>query len=84
MRKIKFFRNRRIIKKINGQKINFISAEDLVLSKLIWYKEGQGAKQIEDIKSILKIAQPDLSYIKSWAKKQSTSEIWEDILENNK
>lgn len=72
---------RAIVKKIDGQKVNFISAEDLVLSKLIWYKEGQGAKQLEDIKSLLEIAKPDLNYIKNWAKKQSTIKILEEIIE---
>ena len=71
-----------VMKKINGQKVIFISPEDLVLSKLIWYKEGQGAKQLEDIKSILKIAKPDLNYIKDWAERQSTAEILEKILKN--
>jgi len=71
---------RAVVKKINGQKVNFISAEDLVLSKLIWYKEGQGAKQLEDIKSLLEIAKPDLKYIKNWARRQSTTEILEKIL----
>jgi len=73
---------RAIIKVIDGQKVNFISSEDLILSKLIWYKEGQGAKQLEDIKSILDIAKPDLNYIKNWAERQSTMEILEDILKN--
>lgn len=71
---------RAVIKKINGQAVRFISPEDLILSKLIWYKEGQGAKQLEDIKSVLEIAKPDLNYIKGWAKKQSTIEILNDIL----
>jgi len=69
-----------VVKKINGQKVNFISAEDLVLSKLIWYKEGQGAKQLEDIRSLLEIAKPDLNYIKKWARQQSTAGILEEIL----
>src|SRR3989344_2513764 len=73
---------RRIVKKINGQKVNFISPEDLILSKLIWHKEGQGAKQIEDVKSILEIAKPNLSYIKKWAEQQETIDILEDILKN--
>jgi len=75
---------RAIVKKIDGQKINFISAENLILSKLIWYKEGQGARQLEDIKSILKIAKPDLNYIRNWAEKQSTIEILEEILKYDK
>lgn len=68
-----------VIKKINNQKIKFISPEDLILSKLIWYKEGQGTKQLEDIKSILEISKPNLNYIKTWARKQSTIKILEDI-----
>jgi len=73
---------RAIVKKINGQEVNFISAEDLILSKLIWYKKGQGAKQLEDIKSLLGIAKPDLNYIKEWARKQSIAGILEEILKN--
>lgn len=72
-----------IVKEINGQKVNFISPEDLILNKLIWYKEGQGAKQLEDIESILDIAKPDLSYIKDLAKKQSTIGILNNLLEKN-
>lgn len=75
---------RSIIKKIQNQKVNFISPEDLILSKLIWYKEGQGAKQLEDIKSILNIAKPNISYIKKWAKKTSTFAILEKIISDLK
>ena len=71
-----------IVEIIDGQKINFISPEDLILSKLIWYKEGQGAKQLEDIKSILEISKPNINYIKRWAIQESTIEIFEEILEN--
>ena len=71
---------RAIVEIIDGQKINFISPEDLILSKLIWYKEGQGAKQLEDIKSILEISKPDINYIKRWAIQESTTEIFEEIL----
>ncbi len=71
---------RAVVKKIDGQKIIFISPEDLILSKLIWYKEGQGAKQLEDIKSILEISKPDLNYIKKWAKKNSTIKIFNQTL----
>ena len=50
----------------------------------VFVKEGedvrQGAKQIEDIRSILKIAKPNLNYIRGWAKKSSTTEILEEII----
>jgi hypothetical protein len=56
---------RGIVKRIDGQKVKFISPEDLILSKLLWYKESQSALQIEDIKSILKISKVDLKYFDS-------------------
>jgi len=71
---------RAIVKRIDGQQVNFISPEDLILNKLSWYKKGQGAKQLEDIKSILRIAKPDLNYIKFKATQNSTREILDEIL----
>ncbi len=74
---------RKIIKRINSQKINFISPEDLILVKLSWYRENGSQKQLEDIKSILDISKVDLSYIKKWARQQSTITILDKILKNN-
>ena len=74
---------RKIIKRINSQKINFISPEDLILVKLSWYRESGSQKQLEDIKSILDISKVDLSYIKKWARQQSTITILDKILKNN-
>jgi len=71
-----------VIKNINGQKVKFIPPEDLILSKLVWYKEGQSAKQLEDIKLILETFKSDLNYIKNWAEKQSTIKILNKILKN--
>jgi len=71
---------RGIVKKINGQKVVFISPEDLILSKLIWYKESESSRHLEDVESILEIARPDLNYIKKWAKKGSTYKILTEII----
>ncbi|OGD30854.1 hypothetical protein A2833_01110 [Candidatus Azambacteria bacterium RIFCSPHIGHO2_01_FULL_44_55] len=72
---------RRVIKKIDGRDIYFISPEDLILSKLLRHKESQSFKQLEDIESVLKIQKKlDLGYIKKWAKKQSTVKIFESLL----
>lgn len=43
-----------------------VSAEDLILSKLIWIQQLQSEKQIEDIKNLLENETIDLSYIKKW------------------
>lgn len=72
---------RRVLKKILGKNVYFISPEDLILSKLIWYNKSQSARQLEDIESVLKIQKKlDLRYIKKWAKEQSTIKIFNGLL----
>jgi hypothetical protein len=73
---------RAIAKKIDKQKIFFVSPEDLILSKLFWYKESQSSKHLEDIKTILNNSKLklDQNYLKNWAKKQSTIKILEKML----
>lgn len=69
------------VKKINGQQVRFISPEDLILSKLIWYKNSNSERQLEDIKSVLKVQKKlDTKYLKKWAQVQSTLEILESLL----
>lgn len=72
---------RAILKKIDSQKIFFVSPEDLILSKLIWYKESESSKHLEDIKTILNIQKSKLNtnYVKNWAEKQSTIGVLEEI-----
>lgn len=72
---------RKIAKQIKDQTIYFTSPEDLILAKLLWYKESQSTRQLEDIESILRIQKElDRQYLKKWAKTHSTSEILESIL----
>lgn len=70
------FENRKS-KKINGQKVFFASAEDLILSKLQWYKLSASERHIDDIKSVFKISGKKLNkkYLHYWIKKLSLSEI---------
>ncbi len=69
------------VKKISNQAVKFISAEDLILSKLLWYKNSHSERQIDDIKSVLKIQNKlDLKYIREWAAAQSTLKILESLL----
>lgn len=60
---------RRIARKIGGKTVYFISPEDLILSKLVWYKMGESTRQLEDIESIVKISgkKLDMKYIRTWA-----------------
>lgn len=72
---------RRIPQKIKGQIVYFVSPEDLILSKLRWYKKGESYKQLADIKSVLAIQKKlDIDYLKKWAKIHSTKKIFKSLL----
>jgi len=73
---------RRKKKKILGKEIYIISPEDLILEKLLWYKESESTRHLEDIESILKISKVDMDYIKKWSTKQSTIKILNKIIKN--
>lgn len=72
--------SRRLPKKISGATVYFISPEDLILSKLRWTKETESTRHLEDIESVLKISKVDIKYVKKQARRQSTLEIFENLL----
>ncbi len=71
---------RAVTRKIFGQNIRFSSAEDLILKKLLWFKESRSTRQLEDIHSVMAIIknQLDFNYLRKWAKKQNTLGILEE------
>jgi len=76
---------RRVAKKILDEKIYFISAEDLILSKLIWHKKTETSRHLEDAESIIKISgkKLDKKYLTKWAKKLGISKILNKIIKND-
>ena len=70
--------NRRVAKDILGQRVYFVSPEDLILSKLRWYKISPSSRHIEDIESILKISGEiiDKDYLLEQSRKQET---WDEL-----
>lgn len=72
---------RRIKIKFGKSYLYVISPEDLILSKLLWYKESQSTRHLEDIESVIHIQKKlDLKYLKRWAKDQNTNKILEATL----
>jgi hypothetical protein len=59
---------RRLEIEFEGMPVNVVSAEDLLLSKLIWIQELQSAVQMEDIKNLSMKKNLDWKYINSWLK----------------
>jgi len=59
------FERRQLIEFLDMQ-IYIVSAEDLLLSKIIWAQESKSALQLEDIKLLSKLGNLDIPYIEGW------------------
>ena len=68
---------RRVEKKFDSQTIYFISPEDLILSKLRWFKETNSERHLEDVESVIKISgdKIDKKYLRQQAANLGFSEI---------
>jgi len=64
---------------VPGKKVYFASAEDVVLRKLLWYREGNEAseKQIPDVVAILKMKRGELdtNYLDHWAARLGVTDL---------
>ncbi len=70
------FENKKL-KKIGNQDVYFVSPEDLILSKLEWYKLSQSSRHLEDIESVFRISGEilDRKYLKRWTEKLGFSDL---------
>lgn len=57
---------RRIEGDFFGVPINIVTAEDLLISKLIWIQQIQSSLQMEDIRNLAQLNSLDWTYIKGW------------------
>ncbi len=66
----------------------FATAEDTILSKLLWFKKGGEVsdRQWNDIAGVIKVQQGrlDKKYLKHWARILDVAELWERVLRENK
>jgi len=74
------------ISPIEDKQANFASPEDVIIMKMIYYKEGASEKHLRDITGMLKISGDiiDRKYIESWVDKLGLEDIWRSILEKLK
>jgi hypothetical protein len=68
----------------SGQKIYLATPEDIMLSKLRWYRRGGGVseRQLSDVAGILKVqgTRLDLDYLREWADRLDVRELLEQTL----
>ena len=75
-RKIEFGRRRKV--KLSGFSIYIVSIEDLIISKLFWFKENASEIQKKDVKNLLS-SKHDEKYLLNWMEKLKLKQIFEAI-----
>ncbi|MDH4196301.1 MAG: nucleotidyltransferase family protein [Candidatus Aminicenantes bacterium] len=77
------FERRRAVRTPGGLIIQYSSPEDIIISKLEFYREGRSEKHLRDIAGIVKISgeELDLGYIAAVTQGKGLKEIWQDFLE---
>lgn len=72
------FRRTRRLKPLEDTEVDFASPEDVILKKMVFYKEGASEKHLRDIAGILKISGDmiEFAYIADWARKLGLEDIW--------
>jgi hypothetical protein len=73
---------RRVIRKV-GERSAFVpTAEDVVITKLRWSKQGRRQKDVLDVESVLALRhnELDLPYIRSWCDQHNTRDLFERLL----
>ncbi len=61
---------------------NFAAPEDIIIIKMVYYRNGGSEKHLRDITGILKVSREevDFTYVADWARCLGLIEIWELIL----
>jgi hypothetical protein len=77
---------RRRVALFPDQDANFSSPEDVILGKLIYYREGESGKHLRDITGILKIsgASLDWKYVDDFANQLGVADIWQTVCDRAK
>jgi hypothetical protein len=75
------FARARVLRHTESETAAFASAEDVIIKKMEYYREGGSEKHLRDIAGMLKISagEIDESYITEWADRLGLCPIWDAI-----
>jgi hypothetical protein len=64
--------------------VTFASPEDVIIKKLVYYREGGSEKHLRDISGVLKImaAEIDRAYIERWVQRLGLTREWSAFTED--
>lgn len=74
--------SRRIVETFTGMKMQVLTPEDVILSKLRWVKlSGGSEKQFTDALRVYEVQYQklDMKYIEQWAKKLDVESLWKKL-----
>jgi len=76
------FRRRQKLPLEPGREAYFARPEDVILYKMVYYREGGSEKHLRDIAAILQISGSDVDqgYIERWARELDLIDIWQAVL----
>lgn len=60
------------------------SAEDVIVSKLVWARRAGGSeRQLQDVAGVVAVQGPalDRAYVESWAKRLGVEDLWQRVLD---
>jgi len=64
-----------------GRDIFFSSPEDIILKKILWFKESEIQKHLDDAFDVLEIqTNLDMDYLKEWAEKLSVQTLLDELV----
>ncbi len=77
------FRRRRRLRVLPDRQVYLASPEDVILKKLVFYKEGGSEKHLRDVAGILQVSGRalDRAYLARWARRLGVAEIWRRVLD---
>jgi hypothetical protein len=66
-----------------GYEASFASPEDVILKKLVFFREGGSDKHLRDIAGVAKISGDtlDWTYLAVWADRLAVADLWQVVLE---
>lgn len=70
---------RRTLIDVEGLQLSVVSAEDIVIAKLLWGKAGESERQLEDASTVVRIKGPDLdvAYVEKWVRRLQLEKQWD-------
>ncbi len=68
---------------LDGQDVCFASPEDVIIKKMVYYREGESPKHLRDIGGIMRVqgVELDRDYVADWAKQFGVDDVWLRIVE---